>query len=58
MVKQKKRGRLHIRVPEQLEERVREYVALHGTTMTAVVTKLLQELLDKEEQYVPEAEQI
>lgn len=51
---------MHIRINSDLEGRVHEYVERHHTTITEVVTKLLQDLLAAEEAklLVPEAEQV
>lgn len=45
----KKRGRIHLRVPEELEERMHDYVKRNNTTLSAVATSLFVQLLKTEE---------
>lgn len=60
----KKEGRLHLRVDKELEARMHDYVARHGTTLNAVATRLFMNLLETErrkaarEQEACEAEQV
>ncbi len=44
-----KKGRLHLRVSEELEERMHDYVKRNNTTLNAVATALFLQLLEAEE---------
>ena len=56
--KTKKRGRLHIRLSEDLEQKMHDYVTRHSTTLGVVATQLFEQLLAAEEQTRFEAEQV
>ncbi len=44
-----KNGRLHLRLSEELEARMHDYVERHNTTLSAVAAKLFLQLLAAEE---------
>lgn len=57
-----KNGRIHIRLEEELGERIRQYAKKHGITLTLLVDrhfrKLLEEERAREEELKHDAEQI
>jgi len=57
--RQKKAGRLHLRVEAELVEQMHAYAKRHNTGITALVTKHFLDLLSAEKlASYPEAEQV
>jgi hypothetical protein len=57
--KQKKEGRIHLRVTSYINKSIREYALRHHTDLTSIVTKHFLELLESEKNHkFPEVEQI
>ena len=58
MRSKKKGGRLHIRLAEDLEQKMHDYVERHSTSLSVVATQLFEQLLAAEDQTKYEAEQV
>ena len=51
-----KKGRLHLRIPEELADNVKAYAERHGTTVSDLVRQYLVDLLNQESWKKPSSE--
>lgn len=58
MARNKKQGRLHLRLDEQLVADLHDYAKRHGTSVNAVASMLFEQLLEREKETKYEAEQV
>ena len=51
--KQKKDGRLHLRIPQHLKDEAESYAERHDTSMSELVTRFFSNLLEHERRNKP-----